>query len=118
MERRVVNASPLICLTKVGFSDFLLKLPNEIIGPNAVKEEIQAGRSGDPARAELASGKFPMTEISADPAILSWDLGKGETAVLSYALSNPGWEVSWVTYRQVLTSSETYLSAAGPVRVE
>jgi predicted nucleic acid-binding protein len=91
MERWVVNASPLICLAKAGLSDFLLKLPDEIIVPNAVNEEIQAGRSGDPARAELASGKFPTTEISADPAILSWDLGKGETAVLSYALSNPGW---------------------------
>jgi predicted nucleic acid-binding protein len=91
MERWVVNASPLICLAKAGFSDFLLKLPDEIIVPNAVNEEIQAGQSGDPARAELASGKFPTKEISADPEILSWDLGKGETAVLSYALSNPGW---------------------------
>jgi predicted nucleic acid-binding protein len=91
MERWVVNASPLICLAKAGFSDFLLKLPDEIIVPNAVKEEIQAGQSGDPARAELASGKFPTKEISASPEILSWDLGKGETAVLSYALSNPGW---------------------------
>ena len=25
------------------------------------------------------------------PEILAWDLGKGETAVLSYALTNPGW---------------------------
>ena len=37
MERWVVNASPLICLAKAGFSDFLLKLPDETIVPNAVK---------------------------------------------------------------------------------
>ena len=48
MERWVVNASPLICLAKAGFSDFLLKLPDEIIVPNAIKEEIHAGQLGDP----------------------------------------------------------------------
>jgi predicted nucleic acid-binding protein len=25
------------------------------------------------------------------PALLAWDLGHGETAVLAYALANPGW---------------------------
>jgi predicted nucleic acid-binding protein len=91
MERWVVNASPLICLAKAGFSDLLLKLPDEIIIPSAVMEEIQAGQSGDPAQAALASGKFPMKEVPVKPEILAWDLGKGESAVLSYALSNPGW---------------------------
>ena len=91
MERWVVNASPLICLAKAGFSDLLLKLPDEIIIPSAVMEEIQTGQSGDPAQAALASGKFPMKEVPVKPEILAWDLGKGESAVLSYALSNPGW---------------------------
>ena len=90
MERWVVNASPLICLAKAGFSDLLLKLPDEIIIPSAVMEEIQAGQSGDPAQAALAFGKFPVREVPVKPEILAWDLGKGESAVLSYALSNPG----------------------------
>jgi predicted nucleic acid-binding protein len=39
----------------------------------------------------LASGKFSIVEIGFREEILTWDLGRGETAVLSYALSNPGW---------------------------
>ena len=91
MERWVVNASPLNCLAKIGFSDLLLKLPDEIIIPSAAMEEIQAGQSGDPAQAALAFGKFPVREVPVKPEILAWDLGKGESAVFSYALSNSGW---------------------------
>jgi predicted nucleic acid-binding protein len=91
MERWIVNASPLICLAKAGHLDLLLKLPDEVIVPSAVVEEIQAGQSGDPAQIALASGKFPVSAIAVLPEILAWDLGIGETAVLSYALSNPGW---------------------------
>lgn len=90
-ERWVVNASPLICLAKAGYADLLLKLPDEIIVPHAVFEEIQAGPPGDPAQAILATGTFEVIKIPAAPEILAWDLGKGETAVLSYALSKPGW---------------------------
>jgi len=71
--------------------DLLLKLADEIIIPQSVAEEIQTGHLGDPAEQILANGKFPVAEILAIPEILAWDLGKGETAVLSYALTNPGW---------------------------
>lgn len=91
MERWIVNASPLICLAKAGNLDLLLKLPDEVIVPSAVVEEIQAGQSDDPAQVALASGKFPVSAIPVLPEILAWDLGIGETAVLSYAFSNPGW---------------------------
>ncbi|HVP21549.1 MAG TPA: DUF3368 domain-containing protein [Anaerolineaceae bacterium] len=91
MKRWIVNASPFICLAKAGNLDLLLKLPDELIVPSAVVEEIQAGRSSDPAQVALTSGKFPVSAISVLPEILAWDLGIGETAVLSYALSHPGW---------------------------
>ena len=91
MDRWIVNASPLICLAKAGYLDLLLKLPDEVIVPSVVVEEIQAGQSDDPAQVALASGKFPVSTIPVLPEILAWDLGIGETAVLSYALSNPGW---------------------------
>lgn len=81
----------LICLAKAGYSDLLLELPDEIIVPQAVVEEIGAGESGDPARKAISSGKYPVVDISALPEIIAWDLGKGETAVLSYALTNSGW---------------------------
>ena len=91
MDRWVINASPLICLAKAGYLDLLLKLPDEVIVPSAVVEEIRAGQAGDLAQLALAGGKFPISEMPALPEILAWDLGKGETAVLSYALTNPGW---------------------------
>jgi predicted nucleic acid-binding protein len=90
-DRWVINASPLICLAKAGYADLLLNLPAEVLVPQGVVEEIQAGKSSDPARLILAAGNFPTAEIPALPDILAWDLGKGESAVLSYALGNPGW---------------------------
>jgi predicted nucleic acid-binding protein len=91
MDGWVVNASPIICLAKAGYTDLLLKLPGEIIVPKAVAEEILAGSISDPARQLLVTGKLPVVEIQALPEILAWDLGKGEAAVLSYTLANPGW---------------------------
>ena len=79
----VVNASPIICLAKEGYTDLLFKLPGEIIVPKAVAEEILAGSISDPARQLLVTGKLPVVEIQALPEILAWDLGKRETAVLS-----------------------------------
>jgi predicted nucleic acid-binding protein len=65
MSRWIVNTSPVICLAKAGYLDLLLKLPDEIIVPSAVVEEIQAGESSDPAYLALAGGKFPIAQIAA-----------------------------------------------------
>ena len=56
----VVNASPIICLAKEGYTDLLFKLPGEIIVPKAVAEEILAGSISDPARQLLVTGKLPV----------------------------------------------------------
>jgi predicted nucleic acid-binding protein len=90
-ERWVLNASPLIVLARSGYEDLLLKLPEQVVVPQAVESEIQAGPAGDPARQTLARGRFPIVESPFREEILTWDLGRGETAVLSYALSNPSW---------------------------
>jgi predicted nucleic acid-binding protein len=91
MDNWVINASPLICLAKAGYSDLLLKLPEKVLVPQAVVDEIQAGPLGDPAQVAISTGKFHVFENLFAPEIIAWDLGKGETAVLSYALANPGW---------------------------
>lgn len=90
-ERWVLNASPLIVLARAGYEDLLLKLPEQVVVPRPVETEIQVGPAGDPARQVLAAGKFSVVEVALREEILTWDLGRGETAVLSYALSNPGW---------------------------
>lgn len=91
VNRWVVNASPIICMARVGLEDLLLELSDELIVPHKVVDEIEAGPISDPARKALASGKLPINNFPDRPEILSWDLGLGETAVLSYVYDNPGW---------------------------
>lgn len=93
-ERWVLNASPLIVLAKMGREDLLLALADEIVVPRAVATEIDAGPAEDRARQVLASGRFTIVDTPSPSAvILAWDLGTGETAVLSFALTRTGWTV-------------------------
>lgn len=48
----------------------------------------------DPARAAITAGELTIIETPPPPTeLLAWDLGEGETAVLAYAITNPGWTV-------------------------
>jgi len=91
-ERWILNASPLIVLARVGQTRLFTALAERVIVPSAVAAEIDAGPDDDPARAILQARHFEI--IAAPPAapeLLNWDLGAGETAVLSVALAEPGW---------------------------
>jgi predicted nucleic acid-binding protein len=91
-ERWVVIASPLIVFGKIGQLDLLTRLPKEIVVPQAVANEILAGPENDAARLAIESRMFSLVEAEEPtPELAAWDLGSGETSVLSYALANPGW---------------------------
>jgi predicted nucleic acid-binding protein len=91
-DRWVVNASPLIVFGKIGQLDLLAQLANEIIVPQAVANEIVAGPENDAARLAIEAERFRLIDVQEPtPELAAWDLGSGETAVLSYALANPGW---------------------------
>lgn len=92
-ERWVVNASPLILLAKIGHHSLLGQLADALIVPQAVVDEINAGPHDDAARQFLANSPLPVVQVVSDPHVLAWDLGAGETAVLSYASTHPGWRV-------------------------
>lgn len=49
VKRWVVNASPIISLTKIGRIDLLPKLCDELIIPQGVADEIQLGGYTDSA---------------------------------------------------------------------
>jgi predicted nucleic acid-binding protein len=67
-------------------------LAEEIVLPRAVAAEIEAGPTDDPARVLVVDGRFVIIETPLPTSdLLVWDLGDGETAVLAYALANPGW---------------------------
>lgn len=70
----------------------MVQLAENLIVPQAVMDEVQDGPPDDPARLFLSAGQLPVVAITPHPAVLAWDLGAGETAVLSYALANPGWK--------------------------
>lgn len=90
VERVVVNASPIICLCKSGLSEILPALFAYIIVPVAVHKEIIA--KDDIAQACRPLFAHQRVKIEGDiviPAsVISWDLGEGESAVLSYALKH------------------------------
>jgi predicted nucleic acid-binding protein len=92
-ERWVLNASPIIVLARVGQEHLFEALADEVVIPRAVAEEIEAGPVDDPARRAIAGGQFTTVDVTPVSEVLAWDLGAGETAVLSYALEEPGWMV-------------------------
>jgi predicted nucleic acid-binding protein len=88
-EQWVINASPVIALARVGQVELLTRLPKQAIIPRAVEEELLRAPEDDPARRVVESGMFKIIETPAPPSeILAWDLGLGETAVLSYVFAH------------------------------
>jgi len=88
-ERWIINASPIIALARVGQVELLARLPKQAALPQAVADEISVAPEDDPARQALESGLFKIVKAPAIPDnILAWDLGKGESAVLAYALAH------------------------------
>ncbi|MCI0654042.1 MAG: DUF3368 domain-containing protein [Methylococcaceae bacterium] len=86
----VINASPLITLFRSGQGDLLPRLFNRIVVPEAVWQEVVVKEWDDTAVRELSKQPWPVRENVRDsPRVEAWDLGAGETAVLSHALANP-----------------------------
>jgi predicted nucleic acid-binding protein len=96
---RVVNASPLIVLSKVGRLDLLRepRLDIDVVTPRAVLDEVLRGKPGDPAVTlvpEAVADWLRVVSTPPAPGVLRLgDLDPGETAVLSVALDHPGSEV-------------------------
>lgn len=92
-ERWVLNASPLIALGRIGYTHLIKELATDIAIPCAVADEIKAGPANDRAYHALMDNTRHIVETNLVPEVLAWDLGAGETAVISYALAQPGWKV-------------------------
>lgn len=89
----VINASPLITLFHSGQADLLPRLFTHIVVPEAVWQEVVLDEweewAGRAAR-ELSNQSWPVrAEVTSSPHVAAWELGAGETAVLSHALANP-----------------------------
>jgi uncharacterized protein len=91
----IVNTSPLQYLHQIGQLDLFPKLFGRIIVPEAVIAELAAGRRLGvslpiPEALGWIDRRSPASPVG---GLLSWDLGSGESAVLSLALEHPG---SWI----------------------
>ena len=90
IEEVAVNASPLISLFRSGQIDLLPRLFKRIVVPDAVWKEVVVDECDDLAARELGSQTWPVREsVAVSPRVEAWNLGAGETAVLSYALTHP-----------------------------
>lgn len=87
-DRWVVNASPLILLGKVEQIQLFGALACEIAVPRAVTREVGAKPDGEPTvQTLMALESTIVVDDEVPPAnILSWDLGPGETQVISHAV--------------------------------
>lgn len=90
----VVNASPIILLAKVSLVSMLDLLCDDLVVPSGVVRELEQGPEDDPAREWLtrAVGNRKIEPTTLDTVVTSWDLGRGETEVISFAYQHPGFE--------------------------
>lgn len=70
------------------------ELCSDLVIPASVANEIYAGLSSDPVKLWISQqGRgYIHTVPIIDPAIMAWDLGTGETEVLTWALQNKDYE--------------------------
>jgi predicted nucleic acid-binding protein len=86
--RRIVNASPLILLTKIGRIDLLQAEGVEVIVPMVVLEEVSCADPSDPAVRAIHEAGWQVETLS-DPvpdSVKRWGLDAGEEAVIALAL--------------------------------
>jgi predicted nucleic acid-binding protein len=88
-EKWVMNASPLIVLGKAHLLGSISSVAQQWILPKRVIQEVRIKQAIEPFLAELASGASVVQQDVMDmsPSIAAWELGPGESAVLSIALN-------------------------------
>lgn len=93
-RRVIINASPLIFLARAGRLDLLAVVAEEVLVPAAVADESRRRGPSDPTVLALQNTAWLRVEPARDVdlRVLAWDLGPGESAVLSLALAMPGVE--------------------------
>ena len=91
----VCNASPLILLNRIGHLTLLTELSDSLVIHHGVIEEV-IPYEDDTLGWEAFFGSPKVLKIdnaiNVEPQIAGWDLGNGESEVLSWAAKHPGYE--------------------------
>ena len=91
----VINASPLIIMSRGGLIELLCCFADEITVPLPVADEISARGSDDITLRTVREKSWihlDRTRVVIPEIIAAWGLGIGESSVLAYALAHPGRE--------------------------
>ena len=91
----VINASPIILYARIGKLNLLNELSSGVLIPDKVIEEIQKGAFKDnTAQEALAWAKqYRLENITVQPSVELWNLGPGESQVISRCLQSNSWAV-------------------------
>lgn len=95
VDKWVCNASPLILLQHIGYLRLLTDLCDDLVIPKGVIDEIFHHKEEiEKWKTFLSSPKIKVLKnnINIEPPIFGWDLGIGESEVLSWAKTNIGYE--------------------------
>ena len=82
-ETWIVNSSPLIILHRIGNLNLLPRLGAQVAIPGGVLDEI--GRGPAPIAGEILGAFREVAVQSIDTIVAGWDLGRGESEVLTWA---------------------------------
>lgn len=84
----ILNASPIILLGKADLLKTISPLAKSWIIPKSVVGEVEKKRSIEPYLSELSYNSKVIQESSSTthPFIAAWDLGQGESEILTLAL--------------------------------
>ncbi len=90
-EPLVINASPLILLSRIGGLDWLAGLSCDLRVPAAVLWELEEGRTRDDCAVQVRgrANLRVVADLALSPAVVAWQLGPGESQVIAHALASP-----------------------------
>jgi predicted nucleic acid-binding protein len=93
-DSAVTNASPLIYLGRTSNLHLLESCARNVCVPDVVVGELRAGQNEPAAQAVDTCGWLKVVSVETVPSdIQVWNLGAGESAVIAWALANPGTRV-------------------------
>ncbi len=91
----VLNSSPIILYARIGRLDIIERLVPGLIVPVTVTEEVKAGAHKDATAKDAAAWavQFQRPDIPIPSTVERWDLGPGESQVISFCLQGKRWAV-------------------------
>jgi predicted nucleic acid-binding protein len=91
----VLNASPVILYARIDRLDIIERLAPGLIVPVTVINEVKAGTHKDSTAKDsvIWASRFERSDIPVPSTVERWDLGAGESQVISFCMQGKRWAV-------------------------